>query len=534
VLAVAVGVFSLLPFLYLFIAGFSLRQVPLLLSYPATPVELARTVGLTIAIGVCTVILGVAAALLVVRTDVPFRRSLTVLFAMPLAIPGFVSAYAVYSAGLLFAPRSEAITSFGGATVIISLTLFPYVFLACVVAARQLDPAQEEVARSLGARPASVFWRVILPHLRPAIAGSVLIVALHVLSEYGAMVQLKQRTLTTEIMAQMLNYGNYEAARSLSLLLAALALLALVAGRAVSGREHETSLGTQTVRPPGVMRLGWARLPALVLAVVVPVAAVGPTVFMTVHGLVTPHRATAITWNEVAISTGNTLGYAIAAGLLASLVGFPVSWWISRRPSLAATLTERSVWLAHAIPAAILALALVFLATRLVPGLYKTPVILVAAYVILFLPLAVANQRVGLQSAFVRYDEAAASLGSPAWRRLARVSLPLAFPGVATGALLVGLDASKELTTTLMLLPFNTQTLATGLWATTNGQSLDFTAAAPYALVLLVIGSIPVYLITRRTLRYLSVPATRARPKGENGHGASGLTAAVADTPVMQ
>ncbi|MDN5756900.1 MAG: hypothetical protein L0H32_14240, partial [Micrococcaceae bacterium] len=88
-------------------------------------------------------------------------------------------------------------------------------------------------------------------------------------------------------------------------------------------------------------------------------------------------------------------------------------------------------------------------------------------------------------------------------RRFFRVSLPLALPGVVTGALLVGLDASKELTTTLMLLPYNSKTLATGLWATTNGESLDFTAAAPYTLMLVILGSIPVFLIVRRTLRYV-------------------------------
>ena len=447
--------------------------------------------------------LGVAAALLVVRTNVPLRRTLTVLFAMPLAIPGFVSAYAVYSASLLFAPRSDAVTSFAGATAVVSLTLYPYVFLACVVAVRGVDPAQEEVARSLSARPFTVFRRVTLPALRPAIAGSVLIVGLHVLSEYGAMVQLRQRTLTTEIMSQMLDYGDYQEARSLSMLLAALALFALLAGRGVAGRAHETSVGTQAVRPPSILRLGSGRIPVLLAALVIPVAAVGPTVFMTAHGLLSPHRAADVDWLQVGGAAATTVSFAVAAGLAATVLALPVSWWVSRRPSLASNLAERAVWLAHAIPAAILALALVFLATRLVPSLYKTPVMLVAAYVILFLPLAVANQRVGLQSAFVRFDEAAASLGSSGWHRLTRVSLPLALPGVATGALLVGLDASKELTTTLMLLPFDTQTLATGLWATTNGESLDFTAAAPYALVLLVLGSVPVYLILRRTLRQL-------------------------------
>ncbi len=503
ILSVTVGLLSLLPIGYLFIAGLSFADIQTLFTYPTTADRILRTVALTVAISFLSIVIGVGAAILVVRTNVPLRRTLTVLFAMPLAVPGFVSAYAAYSANLMFAPKFDIATSFIGATIIMTLSLYPYVFLACVVAVRNIDPAQEEVAKSLRARPGSVFWRVTVPQLRPAIAASVIIVALHVLSEYGAMVQLRQRTLTTTIMADMLDYGNYESARSLSLLLAALAFIFLIGGRMLSGRPYAQKVGSHTVRPPSAMKFGRARIPLLTLSMLVPLVALGPTALMTTRGLLSPGRQSAVRWAEVLQATGATLTFAAWAAVIATAVALPLSWWVSRRPSFWSNMTERSVWLAHSIPNAILALALVFLATRLVPGLYKTAALLVIAYVILYLPLAVANQRVGLQAAFVRYDEAAASLGRPAWQRLTHVSLPLAFPGIATGALLVGLDASKELTTTLMLLPFNVQTLSTGLWGTTNGESLDFAAAAPYALMLLVLGSIPVYLISRRILRFI-------------------------------
>jgi iron(III) transport system permease protein len=503
VFSVAVGLLSLLPIGYLFVAGLSFSDLQVLFSYPTTADRILRTIALTVTVSALSVVVGVGTAMLVVRTDVPFRRLLTVLFAMPLAVPGFVSAYAAYSANLLFAPTSDIVTTFTGATIILSLSLYPYVFLACVVAVRNIDPAQEEVARSLRARPGAVFWRVIVPQLRPAIAASVVIVGLHVLAEYGAMVQLRQRTLTTTIMTDMLDYGDYQSARSLSLLLTALAFVLLIGGRLLSGRSPAQKVGRHTVRPPSMVRLGRARVPLLVLSLMVPLAALGPTAFMTVLGLTAPHRQSALRWADAVQAAGTTLGFAAWAAVIATAIALPLSWWVSRHPSFWSNLTERSVWLAHSIPNAILALALVFLATRLLPGFYKTAALLVLAYVILYLPLAVANQRVGLQAAFVRYDEAAASLGRPAWQRFTHISLPLALPGIATGALLVALDASKELTTTLMLLPFNAQTLSTGLWATTNGESLDFSAAAPYALMLLALGSVPVYLITRRTLRFI-------------------------------
>lgn len=454
-------------------------------------------------VSVLCLVLGIGTASVVVRTDLPFRKLFTVLFAMPLAVPGFVSSYAVYSLGLLVAPQSNALSSFAGASIILALTLYPYIFLPCVVALANLDAGQEEVARSLRGGVVAVFRHVVIPHLRPALAGGVLIVALHVLAEYGAMVQLGQHTLTTTIMGEMLDYGNYRSARSLSLVLAVISVAVLLANRAFAGSNFPTGAGSHTARPTTPKSLGGCRPLVAVVVVLVPLAALGPTVLMTARGLALSTRGTSTTWPAVFHATGNTLGYAAGAALVGTVAALPVSWWVARRPSTASNLTERSVWVAHAIPNAILALAMVFLATRLVPGLYKTGFLLVIAYVLLFLPLAVSNQRVGLRAALVGYEDVAASLGSRSWNRFYRISLPLALPGVATGALLVGLDASKELTTTLMLLPFNTQTLATGLWATTNGQSLNFSSAAPYALMLGVLGSIPVFMIVRRTLRFI-------------------------------
>lgn len=503
VLAMAVGLLSLLPFAYLFLAGFSFEAVRRLFDYPTTWPDIRRTVGLALTIAATCTALGVSAALLVIRTDVPFRKFLTVLFALPLAVPSFVSAYAIYSANLLFSPHSDFITSFSGAVIVLTLSLYPYVFLACVIAVRNLDPAQEEAARSLRTHPFKVFWRVSFPQLRPAIAGSVMIVILHVLSDYGTMVQLRQRTLTTTIMAEMIDYGDYTSARSLSLLLVVLTLGFLVIGRLFSGRPRPLSVASQTVRPPTRLRLGPFRIPVLLASLLLPLAGLTPAIFMTIRGLNAPHRTVVVNWSQVFQSAGTTLTYAVWAGLVTTVLALPVSWWLNRRPSVLSHLTERSVWLAHSIPNAVLALSLVFLATRLLPSFYKTPALLVLAYVIMFLPLAVSNQSVGLQAASPKYEEAAAALGSGAWTRFRRISLPIAFPGIATGALLVGLDASKELTSTLMLLPFNVQTLATGLWGTTHGESLDFTAAAPYALMLLLLGSIPVYFIARRTIRYI-------------------------------
>jgi iron(III) transport system permease protein len=325
------------------------------------------------------------------------------------------------------------------------------------------------------------------------------------------MAQLGRSTLTTKVMGEVLDYGDYRSARSLSMLLMVLSVAVLLATRWLTGRSNATQVARGTARPPRRWPLGAFGPAALLAAVAVPLLAVGPTVFMTVRGLLSSGRHVPVDWTQVGGALGTTLGYAVAAALVATVLALPVSWWVTRRPSTSATLTERSVWVAHAVPSAILGLALVYLATRTVPGLYKTPSVLIASYVILFLPLAVANQRVGFATTRRAYDEVAASLGSRPLVAFLRVNLRLAVPGFLAGALLVALDASKELNTTLMLIPYNSNTLSTRLWATTNGESLDFTAAAPYAAMLVLLGLPPVFLLARHALRYLEPAGARRR-----------------------
>lgn len=503
-MAIAVAAISLTPVGYLFATGISFDDIRRELRYPSTVAAIVQTVQLTVLIAALTIVIGVACAALVVRTTVRMPRLLTVLFAAPLAVPGFVSSYAVYSAQLLYVPKLDIVTSKVGAAVVIALTLYPYVFLPSVVALREVDPSLEEMAVSLGRGRASRWRHVVLPTLRPAIAAGVLIVTLHVLSEFGAMEQLRRSTLTTKIMAEMVDYGNYRSARSLSLLLAALSMIVLVITTLMTPRRTSSYRVGGARRPPRQRDLGWATIPVTIGALALPLASLGPSVFMTVRGLLNGRGSVTVNWASVFGDLRATLTYAFAAAAVATVAALPVSWWINRRGSVASVLTERAVWLAHAVPSAILAFSLVYLATRLVPSMYKTPPVLVAGYVVLFLPLAVAYQRVGLEASRRTYDEVAASLGSHPVRTFQRVVLPLALPGFIAGAILVGLDASKELTATLMLVPYNTDSLATRLWATTNGEALDFTAAAPYAMMLLLLGSAPVYALVRHALQRLA------------------------------
>lgn len=509
-----VAVASLAPAAYLVLReGFSFALVWESLDTPATPELLWNTAVLVATVGVASLLLGVGLAVLVVRTTLPAPRLWIVLFTMPLAVPGFVSAYTWVAASFRYVPSSTAIFGLGGSTLVLSLGLFPYVFLPTVAALRGVDAAQEEVSRGLGRSEWRTFLTVTLPQLRVAISAGMLIVVLHVLAEFGALQMLNYTTMTTAIMQRMQVLGSPESARALALVLVGGAALMLVLERLARGRQSPARIGRGVLRAPTRWALGRARWPWTALCTLVAVLSLGVPAYIAGIGLADGMLGVGggadaalggsprIAWGALGSAALSTLQLAVAAGVVATVVALPISWLYARHPGRFATIAERSVWLAHALPGVILALALVYMGVRWFRPVYQTPLMLVAAYVILFLPLAVASQHVGLRAAGRRLDEAAQSLGYGRFRVLTRVTLPLALPGVAAGGLFVLLDSAKELTTTLLLIPTGTTTLSTALWATTNGEVLDFTAAAPYGIGLILVGIAPAYLLARRAVR---------------------------------
>ncbi len=510
-----VAVASLTPAAYLVLReGFSLPLLIGALDSPSTPRLLINTAVLVCTVGVTCLVLGVGLAVLVVRTSLPLPRLWIVLFTMPLAVPGFVSAYTWVAAGFRYFPQSTALSGLGGATLVMSLGLYPYVFLPTVAALRGVDAAQEEVARALGRSGWRTWWAVTVPQLRVAIAAGLLIVALHVLGEFGALQMLNYQTLTTAIMQRVRVLGAPESGRALAVVLVGGAALLLLLERLARGRRTVARVGRGVIRVGGRWTLGRARALWTVLCALIALLALGVPLYVAVVGLVDGiggggsgtalGGAPGIDWAGLGSAAVSTLELAVSAGVVATVLALPISWLYARHPGRLATMAERSVWLAHSLPGVIVALALVYIGIRWFRPLYQTPVMLVAAYVILFLPLAVAFQHVGLRAAGRKLDEAAHSLGHGRFRVLMRVTLPLAFPGVAAGALFVLLDSAKELTTTLLLVPTGMKTLSTALWSTTNGEVLDFTAAAPYGTALILLGAVPAYLLARRTLRVAS------------------------------
>lgn len=520
-IALVVALASLSPVAYLVLReGFSFQLLAHELASPSTPTLIRNTVVLIATVGGTCLVLGVGLATLVVRTDLPLRRLWIVVFTMPLAVPGFVSSYTWVAASYRYTPRSDLLDGLGGATLVLSLGLFPYVFLPVVAALHGIDATQEEAARALGRSRWNTWWTVTVPQLRVAVAAGTLLVTLHVLAEFGGLQLLNYQTLTTAVMQRVKVLGAPESGRALSVVLVVGAGLLLLVERLIRGRRRPARVGRGTIRRPRPWRLGRAKPLWLLLATVVALPALGVPGYVTAAGLVDGFTGpVGIDWALLWHATVTSTRLAVAGGLAATVVGLPISWLTARHPGRVAALTERSVWLAHALPGVILALALVYLSVHWLPWLYQTSTMLVIAYVVLFLPLAVGSQHVGLRAAARQFDDVAHSLGHGRLRTLLRVTLPLALPGIAGGGLLVLLDVEKELTTTLLLQPTGTTTLATALWGTTNGEVLDFTAAAPYGAALILVGAIPAYLLARRALRSTAPSSPPHQPPVGTSHG---------------
>lgn len=502
--AVLVALLALAPVGYLlFRGGMSLPRLLHELSSPSTGTLVGHTLLLAVGVTLACIVLGVALAVLVVRTDLPAKRFWTVLFALPLGIPAFVTSYTWVAAGYEFAPRSTFIYGLRGAIIVLSLALYPYVYLPVMAALRGIDPAQEEAARALGARPVSAFFRVTLSQLRTAIAGGALIIALHMLAEYGALELLRYQTLTTAIVQRVTVLSAPEAARALSVVLAVGSLLFLAADALLRGRRAPTRTGGGVARPAVPWRLGRTKAVWLGACVLLTILSLGVPLYSMVTGLtrLLLQGGAGFDWARLGSATLDTAQYAIVTALVASVVAIPVSLLAVRYPGWLATLTERSTWIAHSLPGVVVSLALVYLSVRWLTPFYQTSALLVAGYVILFLPIAVGAQQVGIAHASPQFDKVSRSLGMGGLATFFRVTLPLALPGVAAGAVLVLLNVGKELTMTLLLHPTGTRTLATALWATTDGEVLDFSAAAPYAVALVVITAIPAFVLIRQTLQ---------------------------------
>lgn len=505
-LAVGVVLLALLPLAYLLLraAGASPAAWALLLQ-PRVLAVVVNSVLLTAAVTVAAVALALPLAWLTTVADLPGRRAWTVLTALPLVIPSYVGAFAVLA---VFGPRGALqawlaplgverlpeIYGFFGAWFTLTLFSYPYVLLTLRSAWLRLDGSLEEAARSLGHGPWSVWWRVTLPHLRPAMAAGGLLVALYTLSDFGAVSLMRFNAFTQAIYVQYRSSFDRSLAALLALLLVAFTLALLWAEQRTRGRARTSRAGTgspRPVRPVALRRWRWPAVAFTALVVLLGVGLpVGVALTWSVRGWLSGQALPAL-----ARPTLNSLAAAGLAAAATTLAGLPIAVLAARyRHPLVAWL-ERGSYVGNGLPGITIALSLVFFGARYAPWLYQTLPLLIFGYAVRFLPEAVGSSRAALVQVSPRLEEAARGLGLSPWRTWWRVTWPLARPGIAAGAALVFLTVMKELPITLLLGPTGFKTLATEIWSAT-AEAFFARAAAP-ALVLVLASSFSISLLLK-------------------------------------
>ncbi len=494
-LAVSAVIAALLavPLIFLLIeshrAGFSTVASQIFRSLTAT--LLWNTVQLTVIVTVLCAVIGTATAWLIERTNLPGRRVFAVLLVVPLAIPDFVVSFGWHSLFIWM-------EGLRGAVIVMTLAVYPLVYLPVAASLRAADPGQEEVARSLGVGRVAAFVRITLGQARGAILGGCLLVALVLLAEYGAFEMLSFRTFTTEIFTNLSSPFGVPTACALSLVLVAISL-AVLAGEGWlrgSGRVARSGPMTQRVMPP--LRLGRARVPALACVCLLVLAALGVPVGASIYWMV--RGGIPSVGSSVSVSMldagWHTAVYGVSAAAIDTLLALPVAVLAIRHTGAARHFLERSTYLVLAMPGVVIALALTYFTEQYANSFgYQTAPLLVLCYAIMFFPLALVGVKAAIARAPASLDEVARSLGQGRLSAFSRVTLRLAAPGLMAAFCLVFLEVVTELTATLILVPTDVQTLASQFW---NYQSnLSYAQAAPFALVMIGVAALPSIVLGR-------------------------------------
>jgi iron(III) transport system permease protein len=507
--AIAAVLLTPVAWLFLRVAEVPTGEALSLLTAPSTTRVLTNSVVLVTTVTTATVLLGVPLAVLTARTDLPFRRFFTVVLALPLVVPSYIGAFAFASAfgprGVLadaLAPlgveRLPEIYGMGGATLVLALYVYPYVFLTTRAALLSLDASLVEAARTLGKGRLGAFRKVTFPRIVPGIAAGALLVALYTLSDFGTPTIMQVDVFTSYIYVAYNGFAADQAALlSLQLLGVTTVILALESrvGQDDASAYASGGGGTATRIQLGVWRWPAALFCLAVagLALVLPVAILLMWLFRGGLG----YSGGGFPF-ELAYAL-NSVGVSTAAALVSILLAVPVGYVAARRASLPARLAERATYVGYAMPGVVLGLALVYFGVRFVPALYRTLPLLVFAYVVRFLPQAVGTTASSVLQVDAHLLEAARALGQSPRGAFRRVTLPLITPGVLAGAALVFLTTMKELPATLLLRPTGFETLVSYIWQV-QGAAYYGLAAVP-ALTLIVVSACSMAVILAQERR---------------------------------
>jgi iron(III) transport system permease protein len=483
------------------------------------PDYVVATLWLCLGVGIGVAALGVGAAWLVTRYEFPGRSTFEWALLLPLAMPAYVMAYA-YTDLLQFVGPVQGwlresfgwrrgdywfpdVRSLGGAIAMFSLVLYPYVYMLARTAFLERAGGMIEVGRTLGLSPLAAFWRLSLPLARPAIAGGVALALMETLADYGTVSYFAVQTFTTGIYRAWFSLGDRTAAAQLAMVLLGFVVLVLLLEKLSRGgsRYHDS-----TLRHRGNTRIG-LRGPRAALAVLgCALPLVGG--FLLPAGLM---LEMALTEGDAQFGprfltlAGNSVLVAGITALLATALALLIAYAARVDRGAATRWSHRVAGLGYALPGSVIAVGVLIPVTRLdhalaallkegfgiQAGLLLTGSIaaLVYACVVRYLTAALQAMDAGLARITPRMEQAARMLGHTPAQTLWRVHLPLLRGSALTAGLLVFIDVMKELPATLVMRPFNFDTLATQAYTLAS------------ALAIVAVGLVPMVMLCRHIVR---------------------------------
>ncbi len=490
------------------------------------PEYIANTLWMCLGVGSGVILVGVSTAWLITMHDFPGRRVFEWALVLPLAVPAYVMAYTYTDLLQYVGPVQSGlresfgwqkgdywfpdVRTLGGAIAMFIFVLYPYVYLLARTAFMERASGMLEVGRSLGLGAWGSFFRISLPLARPAVAAGTALALMETLADYGTVAYFAVQTFTTGIYRAWFSLGDRAAAAQLSAALLGFVVLVLLLERVSRGRArfHNT---TGRNRPHPGRRLSGARAFGAMLACAIPLL-VG---FLAPAGILL-HLA--LTEGDAQFGSrfvqlaGNSFTLAALTALLA--VGFAVLLAYAARLSSShwPQWMNRIVGLGYSVPGSVIAVGVLIPVTRLDnwlagwitswsginPGLLITGGIaaLVYAYLTRFMAIALQAVEASLGKITPSMDDAARSLGLAQGATLRRVHLPLLRGSLLTAGLLVFVDVMKELPATLVMRPFNFDTLATQAYTLASDERLAEASTA--ALAIVAVGVLPLIAVSRQ------------------------------------
>ncbi len=485
-----------------------------------------RTVALMTGVGALTFVIGAGTAWLVTAYAFPLRRVFQWALLVPLATPTYIIAYTyvdflAYSGPLQTQLRALAgwhtpadywfpeIRSLGGSIVILSMVLYPYVFLTARASFIRQSPAHLEVARTLGQTAWGAFFRVGLPMARPALAVGISLAMMECLNDIGAAGFFGVRTLSLGVYTTWLAQGNLGGASQIALVMLVFVFALLWIER--QGRRHQTfAPSAQRHRPMQRKRLeGW-RGAAATVACVLPILLgfIIPAIILI--GFASRRLAASASLDFLRAASNSLILSAVAA-VVAVILGLCLAYANRISRSRTARLAIRLSSVGYAVPGTVLGIGLLIpfaafdnafdavmreqfgISTGLL--LSGTIIAVTSAYVVRFLAISFGSLESGLHKVTPNLASAARTLGRGPLQALREVHLPLLRPAIVSAALLVFVDCMKELPATLILRPFDFETLATTVFTLASLDQLEESALP--ALTIVAAGLIPVILLSR-------------------------------------